>query len=151
MNEVSGNIYTGNVIYADSLDWNGSMLTNTNDIYEGNLVLNSDNQAYLCAYRGNTFADEEIIVLGAQSTIGIQQPETKCDLFSVSTQSGSVQLIFKEDYSGSLKCLDASGRIVFSKTGKFLKDDEEVISSLTSGVYFLSTEGTKSFRFTVIN
>ena len=73
INEISGNIYTGNVYYASDLQGGGGWLVGplltTNDIYNASIILDNQNDGYALAFQGTTFETQEIVVYGKSDTV----------------------------------------------------------------------------------
>ena len=140
LNEVSGNMYTGNIIYADSNDWNGILLLNSGDIYNANLVMDEEDHAYLLAYRGNSFPDEEVVFYGSSSPVDIAAVEDKETPYKIISTENNLKIYFKENYSGRLSCTTIDGRIVFDNRHNYQKGETISIGYLTVGVYILFAE-----------
>ncbi len=137
LNEISGNIYTGNVIYADSLDWNGYVLLNTMDIYEANMVMDEEGHATLVAYRGNTLQDEEVIFFGIPNTVGINTVHKKDSPFKIFSEAGNLKISFSENFSGRLMVSTIDGKVVYDKTGSFQKNQTSDLKNLSKGIYII--------------
>jgi hypothetical protein len=147
MNEISGNIYTGNVIYANSDDWNGYMLLNTADTYEANLVVDNEGHAMLVAYRGNTFLEEEIIVFGTPNTVGIHNINNNNTLCKLLRDNNQLKIYFSENFSGRITISSVDGKIIYDQSGNFQKDDAIHLKDFSSGMYVMALENSKySFR-----
>jgi hypothetical protein len=140
LNEINGNFYTGNIIYANPNTWNGIILHNTGDLYNANLVLDEQDNAYLLAYQGNTFPDEEVVFYGADSintSINVVEKNNPYRLF---TSENSLQISFNENFSGRLSCTSVDGKIIFDEKRNFLRGESFSIGDLATGVYVFSSE-----------
>jgi hypothetical protein len=153
MDEISGNIYTGNVIYADSTDWNGRLILQTNEIYNSNLVMDSIGNGYVLAIQGNTFQTQEAIVFGNQPLLnGIQNNfEKETALLTPIFSSGELQLIFFSDYNGPIQIVSMDGKLIFAANYRVSKNEVHALKlqSLSRGIYMVKTSGYKTERFIV--
>ena len=140
LNEISGNIYTGNIIYANPNSWNGITLLNSGDLYGANLVLDEHDNAYLLAYQGNTFPTEEVVFYGADTSVNTINVVERSSPFKIISSENSLRISFNENYSGRLSCSSVDGKIVFNEERNFLKDESFTIANLASGVYVTSSE-----------
>lgn len=138
LNELSGNFLTGNIIYADSTDWTGITLLQTNDVYEAHLVIDADDHAYMAGFRGNSFADEEIIVYGADNTTGMDILPSKNPLMKIITTDNNIRVIFNTDYNGILNCMGVDGKTIYKHNGNYRKDEFINITNVSSGIYFIT-------------
>ena len=140
LNEVNGNIFTGNVIYADSTDWNGRMLLNSGDIYNANLVMDSEDRAFLLAYQGNSANEEEVVIFGSSNPVIIPSLENKESPYTIISSDNLLKIYFRENYFGKLSCSTIDGKIVSEKNGNFLKSEIVLIDNLARGVYVFNLE-----------
>ncbi len=140
LNEVNGNIFTGNVIYADSTDWNGRMLLNSGDIYNANLVMDSEDRAFLLAYQGNTSNEEEVVVFGSSNPVIIPTLENKESPYTIISSDNLLKIHFRENYFGRLLCTSIDGKIVFDNRGNFYIGEIFSINIPAKGVYLLISE-----------
>lgn len=116
LDEISGNIFTGNVIYADSTDWSGQLLLQTNDTYYSSLVMDSAGNGYVLAILGNTFQTQEVIVYGYKPfSSSVTDPRSESG-FNAFVQNQSLQLIFHSNYNGPINVLSTDGRLVYNNT-----------------------------------
>ena len=140
LNEVNGNIITGNIIYANANEWNGEMLLNSGDVYNANLVMDSEGRPFLAAYQGNTSADEEVVIFGPGNPVITPAVENIATPFKIFFSENTLIIYFKENYSGRFSCISIDGKIVFDKSCNFVKDEIVSTNALADGVYFLISE-----------
>ena len=104
LNEVSGNIFTGNVIYSEANSgWNAITLLNTQEIYNAQMLIDQNGKGYVAAYQGNTFQTEETIVYGPDFSTGIKN-----------TESG-ICLLYTSDAADERSSVDLGGRRIIKK------------------------------------
>ena len=143
LNEVNGNINTGNIIYADSTNWNGTLLLNSGDIYNANLVMDSEDHAYLLAYRGNSLPEEEVVFYGTRNQVGIPMLDKKLPPYKIITGENYLKIFFTENYSGKLSVTSLDGRIIFNQPIEYSNGKTISIDNLAGGVYILFLENSE--------
>ncbi len=143
LNEVNGNIYTGNIIYANSDDWNGIVLLNSGDIYNANLVIDSEYRAYLAAYRGNIFSEEEVIIYGSDRPVIIGEIKNNELPFKIISTENNLIIHFLENYSGRFSCTSVDGKTIFDSKKNYFKGEAVSIVSQALGFYIIYLENEK--------
>jgi hypothetical protein len=156
INELSGNIYTGNVYYASDLQGGGGWLVTplltTGDIYNASLILDPQNYGYAIAFQGgSTFESQEIIIFA--------QPDTITQINTISVFDGV--LIYpnpSHNYARikvndtvlknvELTIRDLTGKIILENKFRIIQDDIELPShNFNSGIYFLQLKMEKHVK-----
>lgn len=140
LNEVSGNIYTGNVIYSSAgTNWMAAALTNTQDIYAAQLVMDQLGNGTMAAYQGNTYPSEEIIVFGPDINTGIPQTAASQNFIRYHQKNNSLILQFSQSFKGEIQLHNLQGQILWREnvsvqTGEFKPISTE---NLAKGIYLL--------------
>ncbi|HRH67656.1 MAG TPA: hypothetical protein PLU53_15260 [Bacteroidia bacterium] len=144
LNEVSGNIFTGNIIYSDETSgWIAGRLFNTQDIYNAQLTMDPNGNGYLAAYQGNTFQTEEIIVYGPDITTEIMNRPITTELFSSMDKNGQLILEFHQAFRGIVQVADITGKIIWASPLKMNAGEKQFIpsNSFCPGIYFIIADG----------
>lgn len=142
-NEVSGNLYTGNVIYADSTNWAGTTLLNTTDIFEASMVLDDQLNAYMLAYQGTALNLEEVIFYGPSSTVGLPEVASANSIFHAFSLWDKLNIRIKEPFTGTISCYSIDGKEVFMRNGNFSPTELISVDNLNAGLYIVKC-GTES-------
>jgi hypothetical protein len=155
LNEVSGNIYTGNVIYATDVFATGSLALNSADTYNANFVLDRDLHGFISAYQGNTFATEEVIVYGYIYPLnGISTIKNSSAFASVYLSSDGLHIKFMHDFKGEITLSSMDGKMIKLQGSDFSAGQEIVENNLAAGIYIIdlsSHTGTQKIKFTMVN
>jgi len=138
LNEVSGNIFTGNVIYSEANSgWNAITLLNTQEIYNAQMLIDQNGKGYVAAYQGNTFQTEETIVYGPDFSTGIKNTESGIELFSCFQNNENITLNFRKSFQGIINVRDINGKITQTIELNTNAGESKTISMLNSasGMY----------------
>ncbi len=140
LNEVSGNFYTGNLIYSDeNSGWSAVTLLSTQDIYNGQLIIDQNGNGFAAAYQGNTFQTEEIVVYGPDNTAAITNVTDSQDKVYGFIKGESLYLKSSKSFSGEITLYDIAGKKIQSVTLNIFPGETEKISlsGCSNGVYLL--------------
>lgn len=138
LDEISGNIYTGNVLYTNSTGgWNASYLLQNGGDYGSNLVLDEEGFGYCAVYAGNTFQDQEIVVYGRSFGTGLQDPEQSMPALQASLKNGVLKLRSEQAVIRRVSLLGLNGQQVFSEEMAPNASFSKSLPGLAGGVYYL--------------
>jgi hypothetical protein len=147
-NEVSGNFFTGNVIYADSTNWAGYLLTQTTDMYECNIVMDEQQNGYLLTYRGLGGTDEEVVLYGPQTGVGMTKIDLAAEnIFAVSSNN-KITLQFRSNYKGNVSCYSIEGKLIETKNASLQERQMVSFDDIDPGTYII-TAGNEKLKVVV--
>ncbi|MGI8893553.1 MAG: T9SS type A sorting domain-containing protein, partial [Bacteroidia bacterium] len=145
INELSGNIFTGNVYYASDLQGGGGWLVTplltTGDTYFASLILDNQNYGWAIAARGSTLESQEIIIFAT--------PDSLTGINNISVFDGILiypnpvkdilNIKLKDNIKGlEIKILDLSGKVMKEVNADEIENEISInINSLSAGIYFL--------------
>ena len=151
LNEVSGNFYTGNLIYShENSGWNAGTLLSTQDIYNGQLIIDQNGKGFVAAYQGNTFQTEEIVVYGPDNTTSIVNVNHSQDKIFGFIRGESLYLNSSKAFSGNISMYDVAGRIILSLPLNLIPGEIEkiVLSGCSNGIYIIKGV-SEEYNFTL--
>lgn len=153
LDEISGNIYTGNVLYANAAGgWNASYLLQNAGDYGCNLVLDEQGFGYCAVYAGNTFNDQEIVVYGRNFGTGIKDPDDLGTRLQASLTHGELKIRLEQGTLSRVSLIGLNGQRIFTEDTSPDASFSKSLPELASGVYMIEVRvDNQTIRRKLIN